>query len=134
VRDRPEGLIRLWTLKEAFVKTTGAGLSQPFTAFSFRFGPLRIIFDEAPGNPADWGFAQVDAGPSHAVSVAWSAGQTTPLTATFVEPSELARGNAATLFLSHRPPAALTESMQCCGVHYEKMVAADEFEPPTKGL
>jgi 4'-phosphopantetheinyl transferase len=99
VRDRPEGLIRLWTLKEAFVKMTGAGLSQPFSAFSFRFDPLRIIFDKAPGNPADWGFAQVDAGPSHAVSLAWSAGQTTPVTATFVEPSELARGDAASLLV-----------------------------------
>ena len=56
---RGEGFFRLWTLKEAFIKATGAGLSQDLRSFGFRVDPPAIRF--APGSAEraqDWCFAQ----------------------------------------------------------------------------
>ncbi len=53
---------RFWSLKEAFIKATGEGLSRRLDSFSFSFEPLRIAFhpeqnDRQPGDdPAEWRF------------------------------------------------------------------------------
>jgi 4'-phosphopantetheinyl transferase len=67
----------IWTLKEAYIKARGMGLSLPLAEFSIRFADeagLGIAF--APGtdqNPADWHLWQVGAGPDYALSLALSA-------------------------------------------------------------
>lgn len=56
---RAEGFLRLWTLKEAFIKATGKGLTEDLAAFSFDPLPPRISF--TPGLPereSDWWFEQ----------------------------------------------------------------------------
>ena len=57
--ERPAGFLRLWTLKEAFIKATGKGLTQDLAAFWFDPRPPRIHF--APSlaeRAADWRFEQ----------------------------------------------------------------------------
>jgi len=57
--DRAEGFLRLWTLKEAFIKATGRGLTQDLAAFWFRVDPPSVGFAPGrPGRPQDWCFAQ----------------------------------------------------------------------------
>jgi 4'-phosphopantetheinyl transferase len=56
---RRSGFLRLWTLKEAFIKATGKGLTQDLASFWFDPCPPRIDF--APSlaeRPADWWFEQ----------------------------------------------------------------------------
>jgi 4'-phosphopantetheinyl transferase len=56
---RSEGFLRLWTLKEAFIKATGEGLSQDLAAFWFSPLPPRIHFTAAlPERAEDWHFEQ----------------------------------------------------------------------------
>ena len=56
---RAEGFFRLWTLKEAFIKATGKGLTQGLSTFWFRVDPPSIAFaPDLPGHARDWWFAQ----------------------------------------------------------------------------
>ena len=56
---RGEGFFRLWTLKEAFIKATGNGLSQNLASFGFEADPPRIFFVGAAAERAqDWWFTQ----------------------------------------------------------------------------
>ncbi|HEX2940144.1 MAG TPA: 4'-phosphopantetheinyl transferase superfamily protein, partial [Rhodopila sp.] len=57
--QRVGGFLRLWTLKEAFIKATGEGLARDLASFWFAMGPPRIRF--AGGGTeaaADWHFQQ----------------------------------------------------------------------------
>jgi 4'-phosphopantetheinyl transferase len=56
---RPAGFMRLWTLKEAFIKATGRGLGQDLATFWFTPMLPRIHF-KAPltERPEDWWFEQ----------------------------------------------------------------------------
>jgi 4'-phosphopantetheinyl transferase len=59
---RPEqatGFLRLWTLKEAFIKATGEGLSRDLASFWFAMSPPRIHFTSSSRDQSDdWRFEQ----------------------------------------------------------------------------
>jgi len=62
--ERPSRALSLWTLKEAYIKARGMGLSLPLQGISFLFnGPQTIRFEVAPGvdeDPQRWRFCRFD--------------------------------------------------------------------------
>jgi 4'-phosphopantetheinyl transferase len=79
--DRPARALSLWTLKEAYIKARGLGLSLPLHSISFLFGgeeSLRFAADPAvDGNPARWRFAQLDHA-GHRIALAVEAAEPLP--------------------------------------------------------
>ncbi len=62
--EKRDHALSLWTLKEAYVKARGMGLSLPLKEFSFLRGPsgdLRLEVDASiGGHPAQWRFCLLD--------------------------------------------------------------------------
>ena len=58
--EQPTGFLRLWTLKEAFIKATGEGLSRDLASFWFTMSPPRIHFamPSSRDHADDWRFEQ----------------------------------------------------------------------------
>ena len=62
--ERPHRALSLWTLKEAYIKARGMGLSLPLQGISFLFGGAEGIHletsAEVDSNPARWRFCLLD--------------------------------------------------------------------------
>ncbi len=69
--SRIETFLGFWTLKEAYVKAIGKGLSQPLDQFSFDLEKASIRFDNAGiDDPARWRFERYRPGPDHLMALA----------------------------------------------------------------
>jgi len=64
---------RIWTLKEAYIKAEGKGLSIPLDSFQFRFSggnPAKVTLESnAESNPHAWSFFELQPSPDHRVSI-----------------------------------------------------------------
>lgn len=80
--EQAAAFFEYWTLKEAYVKAVGRGISLGLARFSFELDdrslrvddperrPARISFDGLNDDPAAWQFAQYKPTPHHAMAIA----------------------------------------------------------------
>jgi 4'-phosphopantetheinyl transferase len=74
--QRRDLFFRFWTLKEAFIKATGEGLSRPLGSFSFALDPIRVAFHPgddkvtAADDPTKWQFLQCRPAPHRLLALA----------------------------------------------------------------
>jgi 4'-phosphopantetheinyl transferase len=69
------GFFQIWTLKEAYIKATGLGLTQRLDTIAFGVDPPRVTFsDPALGDATAWGLEQRIMNSSrHILAAAWRA-------------------------------------------------------------
>jgi 4'-phosphopantetheinyl transferase len=81
--ERPDRFLALWTLKEAFIKAVGQGLSLPLEAFAFSFPQAQAIefawLGAADTVATDWQFRRFRPTPGHVAALAVE-GARTPVT------------------------------------------------------
>lgn len=65
---RHAAFLRIWTLKEAYVKATGEGIAAGLDSFGFTLDPPRLAF--APGGTARWRVMQWQPTPGHILAMA----------------------------------------------------------------
>ncbi|MBZ5678116.1 MAG: 4'-phosphopantetheinyl transferase superfamily protein [Acidobacteriia bacterium] len=89
-----EAFFRIWTLKEAYIKADGRGLSIPLDSFCFRFpteNPAQVALESnAQSNPDHWSFFEFRHGEDYRISI----GAKGPASGTL----QVLRLEAATLF------------------------------------
>lgn len=70
--ERVASFFRCWTRKEAYIKATGRGLSQPLDGFDVTLGPgeRAALLRNDDGTHERWTMAGIDVGPGYAGAVA----------------------------------------------------------------
>ena len=79
----PQGFTQIWTRKEAYIKATGLGLSQPLDQFVVPCppetkGPVRLL---SPGEPPAWKITALDLAPGYASAICaspWDSARRSP--------------------------------------------------------
>lgn len=70
--ERTRGFFALWTMKEAFIKATGKGVSQGLRSFAIGFEPLTVSFPEpSRAEPGPWRLRHETIAPAHLLGLAW---------------------------------------------------------------
>ncbi len=78
-----DAFFRFWTLKEAYIKALGSGLSIPLQSFAFSLSegrpPTVALTKPDDGSPNAWQFAELRLGDRHRAAVAIRSLQRTPM-------------------------------------------------------
>jgi 4'-phosphopantetheinyl transferase len=70
--ERGRAFFRIWTLKEAFIKATGRGISQDLQSFAVGFDPLRVEVEANAGvDRTGWRLRQDIVGQRHVLALCW---------------------------------------------------------------
>lgn len=68
--ERPHIFTRLWTLKEAYLKALGLGLTQPLNSFEIGFeGGAPKLVTPLKTHPGDWCLRELDVAPGYAAAI-----------------------------------------------------------------
>jgi len=67
---RTETFLAFWTLKEAYIKALGRGLTLPLDSFAFHLDPVRLLYSRQDPDPARWTFHRRRIGDGHICAVA----------------------------------------------------------------
>ena len=69
--QRRDAFLRIWTLKEAYIKATGQGLACPLDSFAFSLDPISLHIEGADADVSQsWQFVQFCATSRHVIALA----------------------------------------------------------------
>ncbi len=103
---RPQAFYDTWTLKEAFIKARGVGLSMPLETFALQLDPPGLLRFGDVRTPERWWFHRTRSAPGHTIAICVEDPAPAPpaVTATWLSADALAAGHLNACEAAGVPP------------------------------